>query len=103
MDEHEILRHLLDLEKEAAALIDDAQAEADRRISEGEKANRIRFDDVYARELEALESSYEEKIAAVNEDFRKQLEDYRKNLKAVSPNLKAFSSIAGKLLRVYDP
>jgi regulator of protease activity HflC (stomatin/prohibitin superfamily) len=102
MEDHEVLRHLLDIEKEAAALVDDAQAEADRRISEGEKQNRVAYDDAYSNELKALESSYAEKIAAVNEDYRKQMEKYRENLKAVSPDIKNFSSLAGKFLRVND-
>jgi vacuolar-type H+-ATPase subunit H len=103
MEDHEVLRHLLDLEKEAAALVDDAQAEADRRISESEKQNRAMYDEIYSNELKTLESFYAEKIAAVNEDYRKQLEEYRENLKAVSPDLKSFSSLAEKFFRINVP
>jgi len=98
MDEHEVLRHLLDLDKEAAALIDDAQAEADRRISEGEKQNRAKYDEAYAREMDALEKSYAEKIAAINKDYSNQLDEYREKLKALSPDTKTFSSLAGEFL-----
>ena len=102
MNEHEVLQHLLDLEKEAAALIDDAQAEADRRVSEGEKQNRLKFDEVYSNELKALESSFAEKIAAVNEDYSKQQEQYQEGLKKASWDFKNFSSVALKLFHIND-
>ena len=98
MDDHEILQHLLSLENEAAALVDDAQAEADRRVSEGEKLNRSRYEETYAREVEALEVSYVEKIAAVREGYRKQLDEYSNTLRAVALNPEAFSSLAETLL-----
>jgi len=98
MDDHEILQHLLSLENEAAALVDDAQAEADRRVSEGEKLNRSRYDETYAREVETLEVAYVQKITAVKEGYRKLLEEYGNNLKAMALNLEAFSSLAEALL-----
>lgn len=104
MDDHEVLRHLLDLEKEAAALVNDAQTEADRRVSEGEKQNRARFDEIYAREVELLEVSLAESLATAREDYRKQLEEYRESLKAVSLDRTAFFSLAEKfLLRDFRP
>ena len=46
MDDQELLQHLLDLDNKAAALVSDAQTEADRRITEGEKQNHARYDEV---------------------------------------------------------
>jgi len=86
MDDKNILQHLLDLEKQAAALVDEAQAEADRRMSEGEKKYRIRCDEFYTRELEALEKSYAENNTAVKESYQKQLEEYRESLKTQAAN-----------------
>jgi len=98
MDDHEILQHLLSLENEAAALVDDAQAEADRRVSEGEKINRSRYEETYAREVEALEISYVQKIDAIKEGYRKQLDEYGNNLRTMPSNPDAFCSLAEKLL-----
>ena len=94
MDDHDILQHLLGLETDAAALVNDAQAEADRRVSEGEKLNRSRYDENYTREVEALELSYVQKIAAVREGYRQQLEDYRNDLQAIPLNPEAFFPLA---------
>ena len=94
MDDHELLQHLLNLENEAAALVDDAQAEADRRVSEGEKQNRSYYDETYAREVEALEADYIKKIEAVKEGYRTLLEEYGNTLRTMPSHHDAFSSLA---------
>ena len=98
MDDHEVLQHLLNLDAEAAALVNDAQTEADKRVAEGEKQNRSRYDEVYARDVESLEASYSQNIAAVKENYRKQLDVFRKSLETMPVDMNAFSSLAEKLL-----
>jgi len=98
MDEQDVLQHLLDLENRAAALVNDAQAEADRRLSEGEKENRARYDEVYSTEVAELEASYAQNIATVKADYSSQLEAYLESLRSISLDKAAFSSLAEKLL-----
>jgi len=98
MENHEILQHLLEIESKAATLVDDAQAEADRRVSEGEKQNRSRYDDIYSSEVAALEKAFSADIALARDNYRKQLEDYHNSLKAQSLDTKAFFALAEKLL-----
>ncbi|MDR0497112.1 MAG: hypothetical protein LBH42_05825 [Treponema sp.] len=100
MDDHEILQHLLDIENEAAALVDEAQAEADRRISEGEKQNRAHHDEVYAAEVKTHEASFAEETALARDNYRKQLEAYHENLKTMPLDREAFFSLAEKLLLI---
>lgn len=98
MDDHEILQHLLGLESEAAALVTDAQAEADRRVAEGEKRNRALHEETYAREVEALEADYMQNLASIKENYQKQLDEYRDGLRKAALNTAAFSSLAEGLL-----
>ena len=93
-----VLRHLLELEAEAAALVDGAQAEADRRIAEGEKLSRARYDEAYAAEAAALEAAYAAEIAAVKADYQQQLDVYREGIKAMPVNYPAFSALAERFL-----
>ena len=102
MDDREILEHLLNLESKAAALVSDAQVEADKRVSEGEKQNRARFDRVYAGEVEALEASFNKNIELTRDDYQKQLETYHESLKTMPLNTEAFFSLAEKLLFVRE-
>jgi len=98
MENHEILQRLLEIEGKAATLVDDAQAEADKRVSEGEKQHRARYDEQYAREVQALEEAFSRDVALAKEDYRRQLEEYHNSLKALPPDTKAFFSLAEKLL-----
>ena len=102
MDDHEVLQHLLNLEAEAAALVNDAQAEADRRISEGEKLNRSRYDGIYAKEAAALEARFALDLAVFKENYEKQLEEYRESLITQPRDAAAFSSLAEKFLFMKD-
>ena len=98
MEDNEILQHLLELENKAATLVNDAQEEADRRVSEGEKLNRKSHDELYAREVEALEGHFALELSAIKEDYRLQLEVYHESLKTRPFDRLAFSSLAEKLL-----
>jgi len=104
MDDNRILQHLLDLEKQAAALVNNAQDELDLKVSEGEKQNRLRSEELYAGELEVQEKTYIGNIAAARENYRVQLEEYRESLKTqpVNPvytvNPEAFNNLAKKFL-----
>ena len=98
MEDHEVLQHLLNLDAEAAALVNDAQAEADRRITEGEKQNQIHHDEVYSREVEILEAAFAREIAAVKETYQQQLDAYRKSLETMPRDMEAFASRAEKSL-----
>ncbi|MDR1107605.1 MAG: hypothetical protein LBL19_01065 [Spirochaetaceae bacterium] len=94
MDEQDVLRHLLEVEGEASALVNDAQAEADRRIAEGEKQNRRLYDERYNQETSRLEGRYAEKISGVKEEYKKQLDAYRAALDSLPVNTEAFVRVA---------
>jgi uncharacterized protein YecT (DUF1311 family) len=98
MEEHNVLHHLLKIEAEAAALAEDARAEVDRRIAEGEKENRARYEERYRQETAKLEAAYEEQIAAIKKDHQKQLDGYRKSLDTMIVDAQAFSELVNKLL-----
>jgi regulator of protease activity HflC (stomatin/prohibitin superfamily) len=90
VDEQTVLQHLLSIEANAAALIDDAQAEADRRTAEAERQNRTRFDEEYAREAALLNENYEKETAVLKEDYRFQLEAYRQSLDSMPVDSEKF-------------
>ena len=102
MDDYEILQHLLSLEKDANIMVYEAEEEADRRISAGEKQNRARYEEAYAREVEFLEGRYTHNLALIKENYQQQLELYRASLKTQPVDMKAFSSLAEKLLIFHE-
>ena len=102
MDDREVLRHLLSLETEADALVNDAQAEADQRIARGEKQNRARYEEAYSAEVGVLEENLARSIEAVKEKYRAQLQEFRESLAARPIDMGAFSELAGKHLELKE-
>ncbi|MDR1128377.1 MAG: hypothetical protein LBL20_03615 [Treponema sp.] len=98
--DQDILRHLLDVEADAQSLVDDAQAEADRRIAETEKQNRARYEEQYTREAALLDSRYETALKAVTEEYGKQLDEYRLGLDKYEPNYAGFCRLMDGFLGV---
>jgi hypothetical protein len=88
--DQDILRHLLDVETDAQALVDDAQAEADRRTAEMEKQNRARYEERYTREAAILDSRYESEIGAIKDEYNRQLDEYRLGLDDRKPDYAEF-------------
>ncbi|GAB6393109.1 MAG: hypothetical protein MdMp014T_2482 [Treponematales bacterium] len=97
-EENDVLQHLLHTEAEAAALVNGAQAEADRRAAESEKAARALHDEQYGKEAAALEADYTRKLAAVREDYRRQVDACREELAAAPVDYGKFAALAKRLL-----
>ncbi|MDR2079315.1 MAG: hypothetical protein LBP74_06325 [Treponema sp.] len=95
--EQDVLNHLLKVESQASALVDEAQAEADRRVAENEKTSRARYDERYSLEAAKLNGEYEKAVLAVKEDYKRQLEVYRESLAAMPVHAAAFSRVADTL------
>jgi F0F1-type ATP synthase membrane subunit b/b' len=93
-----VLGHLLKIEAEASALVDDAQAEADRRVAEAEKQNRSRYDREYGRRAAELDAAYSGEINQIKADYRSRIDEYRKSLEALSADQGCFSALLDKFL-----
>jgi vacuolar-type H+-ATPase subunit H len=94
----DVLAHLLKIEADAAAMVDDAQAEADRRVAEAEKQNRALYDGEYSREALELDRVFEEELSRIRAGYQAQLEAYRKSLNLIPVDQGCFSALMDKLL-----
>jgi F0F1-type ATP synthase membrane subunit b/b' len=98
MVEQNVLQHLLQIEAQAAALVDDAQAEADRRISEGEKKARAQYESQYSQKQKYLETDYSKHKHDTEKEYRRLLEAYREEINLLPVDKKSFSSLAEDFL-----
>jgi len=98
MDNNEVLDHLLKIESEAAALVDGAQAEADKRITEAEKQNRAAFDKRFREENERLENEFLQSKDAARQQYQKELEAYKEKISLVHINNERFSDLLDSLV-----
>ena len=98
MEDSDILQHLLEIEEQAATLVDDAQAEAVRRLKEAEEQNRLIFDEAYRKLMAELEAKYQKSFDFAKTEYSKLLDEFRENLNRISKNNVGFSALAFSLL-----
>jgi vacuolar-type H+-ATPase subunit H len=90
MDQQDILQHLLQVESSASELVNDARAEADRRLSESEKRGRALYDEQYGQAVLDLEAWHKKELSALTERVQLQLEAYREELRSLPVDRDAF-------------
>jgi F0F1-type ATP synthase membrane subunit b/b' len=98
MDNTEVLGHLLEIEAEASALVDDAQAEADKRVLEAEKQNQAALEKRYCDESERLENEYLALKQKIRQEYQVELDAYREKLDSARPDANRFSALLDKFI-----
>jgi len=93
MDNDNTLEHLLKIEAEAAALVNDAQAEADRRIHENEEINRKNYEERFKVEAQMREAALRKEKDKIKEQYRQMLEDYRNGISTAKTDVEKFSAL----------
>ena len=98
MDKNDALGHLLKIEAEAAALVIDAQAEADRRIEEAEKHNRISHEEIYQQHLLKLENNFQNFKEETRRLYLEELNAYREKISSANVDTDAFSALLDRFI-----
>ena len=98
MNNNEVLGHLLKIESEAAALVNDAQAEADRRVAEAEKQNRAAYEERYRTESAKQENEFQKIKEDLRRQYQQELENYREKISAVNIDTDRFSSLLDRFI-----
>ena len=98
MDNDELLNHLLEIESKAAALVDDAQTEADRRVAEAEKNSRNAYDEHCHAERERLEGEFQKSKERARRQYEEAMEAHRQAISAMPADTARFSALLNRLI-----
>ena len=97
MENNAALGRLLKIESEAAALVSDARAEADKKISEAEKRNRAAYELRYQEGAAQCEAEFQREISAVRERCQKELSVFRDKMNSIIAHNDRFFAVLGSL------
>ncbi|MHC6203580.1 hypothetical protein ACYULU_10345 [Breznakiellaceae bacterium SP9] len=103
MEAYDVLGHLLAIEAQASALVQDAEAQAHKRITLCSTQNRQLYAEVYRKEAAVLDSEYQRELAAIQDGYNKQLEAYRTRVSAAPVDQNGFSRLLDRLLLLETP
>jgi len=98
MSDENTLDHLLKIEAQAAALVNDAQAEADRRIHENEEKIRSAYEERFRVEAQAREASLKIEKEKLRKQYQNAIDEYRKEISGVKINVERFTSLLNEYI-----
>lgn len=96
--ELDAINHLLQVEKDASSLIDDAMIEADKRLSDAHRTYNGQYKSKYDKLVSELEADYKIRHDKIEETYKKEIDEYKASLESKVQDEKAFDSLLDKLL-----
>jgi vacuolar-type H+-ATPase subunit H len=93
-DSDEALRQLLEVEKEAASIVEEARAKADGMIAEADRKARLAYNDRYTEAVAVLNKEREVVLVKLKADYDDEMAHYQKELDTQVLNTDAFHTIA---------
>ncbi len=97
-DNIDITRHLLEVESEAAGLVDEAQKKADSKISAARAEAESLFKKEYSQFIEILEKEEENKKKSFFDEHEKIIQEYKQSLENREKDSISFAALMDKLL-----
>lgn len=97
-NEVNVISHLLEVESQASALIEDAQIESNKRIMQAKtKADEIYYSK-YRDSIQTLESEYNQKIKSYEAEHNAEIESYKNKILNSVKDVDAFNALLNKTL-----
>lgn len=96
--ELDAIKHLLEVEKNASALINDAKTEADKRLSEAHLKYNSQYKEKYDQLVAQLDKDFEEQHNQIEAKYKKEIDEYKASIESKSQDKKSFESLLEKLL-----
>ena len=93
------LEHLLEVESQASALVNDAEEEAQRRIRENEERNHIVYEERLKEEIEKRELLLKEEKEKIKNRYQESLDDFLKEISNINVDEKGFCDLLNKYLK----
>jgi vacuolar-type H+-ATPase subunit H len=95
-NELEIINHLLEVEKGASSLIDEAQLEAEKTILDAKTKYNKEYKEKYDSIVTLLEEDYKKELQKADEKHQKEMDDYKKELESKEIKTKEFNDFLDK-------
>ncbi len=92
-EEQDAIAHLLKVEEEAAELIVQAQEQSDKEIAAARAKTDSDYNQKYQDMASQMESDYNNKVAAIQENHKKQLEEYKAKIEQTPKDVGAFNKL----------
>lgn len=97
--EASVIDHLIEVERHASALLQEAHEEADKRISKARAQADEAFHSQYESIVAAEEKAYDERSGGLAIAYQTAVDDYKADILASAKDTAAFASFCDKVLK----
>jgi vacuolar-type H+-ATPase subunit H len=91
MPDIDVITHLLEQEERAETMLQESQAESDRRIAKARADAEVDFKSKYEKVISALDADYAAQIAKIESEYSAQSQEYHGRLEALKTDKKTFN------------
>lgn len=91
--EIDVLNHLLEVEKDASLLIDQAVEDSTKKVSAAKAKANAQLQEKVAQIQKQMEADFQSNVESVQKSHDSLLEDYKNQLATKSQNKKQFNSL----------
>lgn len=97
-DEADVIEHLLEVEREASRVIDEAREKSDAIIAVARAKVETQFKERYSEFISKLDAKESEDKDKIDSEHKKELEDYIKSVDSNKKTKEEFCTLLEKLL-----
>lgn len=97
-EEFDIIRHLLDVEREASETLLDAQKKADGIVSDARTEADLRFRNAYSQKVSQIDEKEKSLKEEILSSSVRDMENFKNNLSSAQKNPDEFNSLVEKLI-----
>ena len=98
MGETDVIGHLIDIEREAAEILFDAQEKSDSAISAAKSEAESEFKAGYEAAVKECESSYEQNREKITKEYNEQMQKFEEKVKSAPKDVSGFNNFLDELL-----
>ena len=92
MNETDVIGHLIQIESEAADMLLNAQAEADKRITEAKQKADTIYKEKYEELIKTLENDFFQQKSEIDSNYDKNFEEFRATISTVNQDKRALNT-----------
>jgi vacuolar-type H+-ATPase subunit H len=93
MPDIDVINHLLEQEERAETMLQESQAESDRRIAKAHAEAEADYKAKYEKVIGALDADYAAQTAKIESEHSAQSQEYHGRLEALQTDKKAFNAL----------
>jgi F0F1-type ATP synthase membrane subunit b/b' len=97
-EEINVIAHLLQVEKNASLLIDNALKEAEQKLAQARSQANLEFKQKYEACVGNLENEYNQKLNEIQTEHDKLFDDFKESLQSQPKNNARFNNLLESLL-----